>query len=27
VPTVWLAGLWWKRRNRREPVAGSRSAA
>jgi high-affinity iron transporter len=27
VPTVWLAGLWWKRRRRREPVAGTRSAA
>jgi high-affinity iron transporter len=27
VPTVWLAGLWWKRRNRREPAAGTRSAA
>jgi high-affinity iron transporter len=27
VPTLWLAGLWWKRRNGREPVAGTRSAA
>ena len=27
VPTVWLAGLWWKRRHRPEPVAGRRSAA
>ena len=28
VPTVWLAGLWWKRRHgRREPAAGTRSAA
>lgn len=28
VPTLWLGGLWWKRRhNRREPVAGTRSAA
>jgi high-affinity iron transporter len=27
VPTLWLVGLWWKRRNGREPVAGTRSAA
>lgn len=27
VPTVWLAGLWWKRRVAREGVAENRSAA
>jgi high-affinity iron transporter len=27
VPTLWLVGLWWKRRNGRESVAGTRSAA
>jgi high-affinity iron transporter len=27
VPTLWLAGLWWKRRKGHEPVAGTRSAA
>jgi high-affinity iron transporter len=27
VPTLWLAGLWWKRRHRGEPAAGTRSAA
>ena len=27
VPTLWLAGLWWKRRHRPQPVAGTRSAA
>ncbi len=27
VPTLWLAGLWWKRRHPSEPAAGTRSAA
>jgi high-affinity iron transporter len=27
VPTVWLAGLWWKRRHRRASVGQTRSAA
>lgn len=27
VPTLWLAGLWWRRRHPSEPAAGTRSAA
>jgi hypothetical protein len=27
VPTVWLAGLWWKRRGLRASVGETRSAA